>query len=60
MDVDPPHSGLSTVEKSALKYKNEARNDPVIGNVPISNIVKLLQKFYCSNLNTSALTHGRS
>ena len=35
--LEPLHLGLSTVENSALNSQNEARDAPVIGNVPISN-----------------------
>ena len=35
--LEPFHLGLSTIENSALKSQNEARDAPVIGNVPISN-----------------------
>ena len=35
--LEPLHLGLSTVENSALKSQNKARDAPVIGNVPISN-----------------------
>ena len=36
--VEPSHSGLSTVEDSALNSRNEARDIPIIGNEPIPNI----------------------
>ena len=35
--LEPLHLGLSTIENSALNSQNEARDAPVIGNVPISN-----------------------
>ena len=36
--VDPSHSGLSTVEESALSSRNLVASIPDIGNEPISNI----------------------
>ena len=36
-DVEPPHSGLSTVEDSVLSSRNLAHGNSVIGNESISN-----------------------
>ena len=36
--LEPSHSGLSTVEESALRSQNKAHGIPIIGNGLISNI----------------------
>ena len=36
--MEPSHSGLSTVEDSALNSQNEVRGISSIGSEPISNI----------------------